>query len=213
MLNAEIEYIKKLSDEFKKALVQLERLYAMGIANADTFIDVIGRSEKLAEAARNLKCIYFRPDIKELVERIDNKICEHYSVKLEYQSNDNFVLTLPNIINKKKGNKKYINHTLQVAIKSKMEQYDIKKRINRVVVIEYLLYDDGKNQIKFPDYENIEVSAILNALVDTVLIDDSPKYYHLFQTRSFVNNLNDRAVKIGVYSEEVFKKELLHKWQ
>lgn len=211
MSNAKIEYIKKLQREFEKSLNQLDKLYEMGIANSDTFIDVVSRSEKLTEAVRNLGGIYFRPDTKELSEKIDINICEHYPIDIEYQGKDNFELTLPNIVSKKGGNKKYINHTLQVAIKRKIEEYDIGKRINRVVVIKYILYDDGKNQISFPDYENIEISAILNALVDTVLIDDSPKYYHLFQTRSFVDKPEETAVKIGVFSEEYFSNILLSK--
>ncbi|MGL4606355.1 MAG: DUF6100 family protein [Eubacteriaceae bacterium] len=152
---------------------QLETLKKLNLQISTNFlVEYLEIAEKYILKIRNLYVLDYSVEQKNTEEELKNTTRKILEVGCDTSDENHITINLPLRLLKKKRDR-YLLETLSICL----EHY-IKKPLflkNRIVVFEFAFMSS-----KALDYDNIEVSSILNVLTKCFIFDDSPNFIDLY---------------------------------
>lgn len=198
-----IEKCKKNCLAVEKDLKQIESCIIMGCQY--DYRDALKHSEQLAVQVRELCSDLELPDSLDMFNRVKNKIIVECSgIKWDYINEDHFVLHLPALLKKNRFSSRDFFYTEVMNVLFEIcQKYTLKKGKGRVVVFDH--HVNSHNKRNSLDYDNLDISIVINCLAEMIIGNDSPFCYHLFHTATIENEPNvQNRVDVHVLSKEEF---------
>lgn len=154
-------------------------------------------AESLERLARELysACGPAPEAAREYLNRIDAEI---FGVEFVYEDEDHFTFILPPLLNRRSGDPfKWPYRALREQFAAIKQEYGIERKSGRTVCFKHYITESSRAA----DYDNMEISGVLNLLVDTCLADDSIQNYTLIQTRGYCASPGEQRCEVSVFPE------------
>lgn len=198
-----MEGLKNLDQKKRDLDAEYERfskLYnTIGIVKED-YLTLLKASENFSSLLRRSDYVCLFDDPITLQKEKADIICHTNDVSYRYVDEDEVMFSFPQFPKKKSifTNKEYLFTLANTLFKAVSEKHNITKKKDRIVVFEFehSINNSSKESL---DYDNVDVSVIINSLVNYFLIDDSPNCYSLFYTSKNITLGKEYKKKTNVY--------------
>lgn len=159
--------------------------------------ELFGVCERLEMAARELYAAY--GPAGKAQEETDRTDAEVFRVGFDFEDREHFTFIFPPLVNRRSKNRPgFPYRALREQMREIKESRGIERRPGRAVCFKHYITPDARAC----DYDNLEITGILNLLVDTCLADDSIQNYSLIHTRGYCGTPEEMRCEVSVFPEE-----------
>ncbi len=172
MFNNSLNGIEKVLSNCIKNFERIKEYSGSVLLLQKEIYQMLTNSEKLTVQLRKIVTLL---GSEEFQQKVNDQIIKESEIEV-LSKGECCTIRMPLLPSRKKGSALYITETLQIVLKKN----NIQMFKNPVIHFKFHIpREEYGKRLKYYDYDNIEVRAVINALVGIVLVDDNPFSYSL----------------------------------